>query len=291
MIRGAIVLGALVLTASAVDKPLWEWLGLLIVPVVLAIGGYLFNSSQNRATQRDAERRAQADALQAYLDHLSELMLHDDKPLRESKEGDEVRTLARARTVTLMARLDDGLDEGESLGKGYVLRFLSESELIKRGGNFWEKPVVPVQGANLSRAHLRGADLKNSDLHLAYLTGSNLFRANLNEADLRWANLSGADLREVNLSNGAGFYNDPQSVSLMGELFGEDLQRSLNESLADLRGANLSGADLSGADLSGADLRGAKGMTNEELEQQVGSLEGATMPDGQKYEDWLKSKG
>jgi uncharacterized protein YjbI with pentapeptide repeats len=284
---------------------------LLIVPVVLAIGGYLFNSSQNRATQRDAERRAQADALQAYLDHLSELMLHDDKPLRESKEGDEVRTLARARTVTLMARLDDGLDEGESLGKGYVLRFLSESELIKRGGNFWEKPVVPVQGANLSRAHLRGADLKNSDLHLAYLTGSNLFRANLNEADLRWANLSGADLRkatmcgadlsmanlreanlrEANLSNGAGFYNDPQSVSLMGELFGEDLQRSLNESLADLRGANLSGADLSGADLSGADLRGAKGMTNEELEQQVGSLEGATMPDGQKYEDWLKSKG
>jgi hypothetical protein len=33
------------------------------------------------------------------------------------------------------------------------------------------------------------------------------------------------------------------------------------------------------------------GVTNEELQQQAASLEGATMPDDQKYEDWLKSKG
>jgi hypothetical protein len=54
---------------------------------------------------------------------------------------------------------------------------------------------------------------------------------------------------------------------------------------------DLSGADLSRADLSEADLGGAKGITNEQLEQQARSLKGATMPDGQKYEDWLKSKG
>ena len=36
-------------------KTLWDWLDLLIVPVVLAIGGYLFNSSQNQATRRAAE--------------------------------------------------------------------------------------------------------------------------------------------------------------------------------------------------------------------------------------------
>jgi len=32
-------------------------------------------------------------------------------------------------------------------------------------------------------------------------------------------------------------------------------------------------------------------VTNEEFEQQGASLEGTTMPDGQKYEDWLKSRG
>ncbi len=33
------------------------------------------------------------------------------------------------------------------------------------------------------------------------------------------------------------------------------------------------------------------GVKNEDLQQQAATLQGATMPNGQKYEDWLKSKG
>jgi hypothetical protein len=50
---------------------------------------------------------------------------------------------------------------------------------------------------------------------------------------------------------------------------------------ADLSSADLSSADLSEADLSRADLSRAKGMSNEELEQETSYLGGATMPDGQ----------
>src|SRR3712207_4853217 len=49
------------------SKTLWDWMDLLIVPVVLAIGGYVFTRSESRATQAAAERRAQEEALQAYL--------------------------------------------------------------------------------------------------------------------------------------------------------------------------------------------------------------------------------
>jgi uncharacterized protein YjbI with pentapeptide repeats len=59
---------------------------------------------------------------------------------------------------------------------------------------------------------------------------------------------------------------------------------------ADLSEADLSGANLSGADLRSADLSFARGWTVEQLTT-AHSLEGATMPNGQKYEDWLKSKG
>jgi hypothetical protein len=38
-------------------------------------------------------------------------------------------------------------------------------------------------------------------------------------------------------------------------------------------------------------LQYARGVTNEELEEQAYSPEDATMPDGQKYEEWLKSRG
>jgi uncharacterized protein YjbI with pentapeptide repeats len=57
-----------------------------------------------------------------------------------------------------------------------------------------------------------------------------------------------------------------------------------------LGGANLSKAILQGADLRGAVLFRAKGWTEEQLAA-AKSLAGAIMPDGQRYEDWLKSKG
>jgi hypothetical protein len=79
--------------------------------------------------------------------------------------------------------------------------------------------------------------------------------ADLRGADLRGANLVGADLRK-----------------------------------ADLRNAKLLGADLRKADLRYANLKRAQGWTEEQL-MAAWSLEGATMPNGQRYEVWRKSKG
>jgi uncharacterized protein YjbI with pentapeptide repeats len=53
-------------------------------------------------------------------------------------------------------------------------------------------------------------------------------------------------------------------------------------------GVNLSDAELSESNLTGADLSGAQ-VTHEQLAQ-VRSLDGVTMPNGQKYEDWLKDR-
>ena len=55
-----------------------------------------------------------------------------------------------------------------------------------------------------------------------------------------------------------------------------------------VRNANLRGADLSNVNLSGANLKGAN-VTEEQLAK-CKSLKGAIMPNGQKYEDWLKDK-
>jgi hypothetical protein len=47
---------------------------------------------------------------------------------------------------------------------------------------------------------------------------------------------------------------------------------------------------LKSAILEEAALSNVEGVTKEELAQQPRSLEGATMPNGQKYEDWLKDR-
>jgi uncharacterized protein YjbI with pentapeptide repeats len=240
-----------------------DWLELLIVPLVLVGIGLLFEMQQAERQQAieeqqhaleerraEAERelavqRAQDEALQAYFDQMSALLL--EKDLRASDEDSEVRTLARARTLTVLGRLDPSR-------KTAVMEFLVEAELVQRaeGGR---EPIIRLSGANLIRT-----DLSEANLSGAYLSGVDMCEAYLNGADLGEANLSGAYLCNAELRG------------------------------ADLRSAHLSGADLNGAYLREADLTHVEGVTNEELEQQAYSLQGATMPNGQKYKEWLKDR-
>src|SRR5215472_12647663 len=72
-------------------KTLYDWLQLLIIPAVLAVGGYLFNFTTSRNEQKATQLRDQTEldiaidnqreaALQAYIDSMSELLL--EKKLR-----------------------------------------------------------------------------------------------------------------------------------------------------------------------------------------------------------------
>jgi uncharacterized protein YjbI with pentapeptide repeats len=73
-------------------------------------------------------------------------------------------------------------------------------------------------------------------------------------------------------------------------LCGADLAEA-NLAKADLAKANLVDANLVDANLRGAYLYQASLTVSwEELERHAKSLEGATIPNGQKYEEWLKSK-
>ena len=299
-------------------KTLWDWLQLLIIPAVLAFGGFVINLTISRGEQEATKQRAKTEreiaddnqreaALQGYIDKMSELLLHEK--LRESQQTDEVRTLARVRTLTVLPRLD-------GKRKGSVLQFLHEAKLINQ-----DKGIVSLEGANLRETKLFGSDLTGANLYKADLFGAeltecllnkanlietNLSNANLSNADLRGASLFQANLTRANLTrallvgvnlSGANI----SRVSLFGaflveaDLGSADLSRA-DLMRADLGGANLNGADLSktilretnltmvnlsGADLTGADLLGAK--VDQKRLDQAKSLKGATMPDGTKH--------
>jgi hypothetical protein len=272
-IRGALVLGVIILVASAVDKTLWAWLDLLIVPSVIAIGGYLFNSSQNRATQAAAEQRVQADALEAYLDDMSDMLIpkKDQPSLSDKSVPESLRSLARARTLTVLMRLD-------RRQKGSVVGFLYETGLIAKNS-----PIVGLHDGNLYDAYLVSANLSEADLSGAYLSEANLGNANLSGANLSGASLGNADLDVAKLGEANLSEAFMPGADLWGaELSGAELSGAVLSG-AYLRKANLSGANLSGANLSEADLSEAVGITNEKLEQQAKSLKGAIMPDGSKH--------
>jgi hypothetical protein len=96
----------------------------LIVPAVLAVGGYLFTRSENEATRAATEQRANNEALQAYLDQMSQMKAAIDKPLSKLKPDDPLGMVVEARTQALLPRLD-------AQSKRHVVKFLSKTELIQ----------------------------------------------------------------------------------------------------------------------------------------------------------------
>jgi uncharacterized protein YjbI with pentapeptide repeats len=257
-------------------KTVWDWfqLGLQIfstlVVVLIAIGGWRVAANlddrqralaRKQATTQLAveDQRTQDLALQGYLDQMSTLVLEDvDNPT--------VRDVMRARTLATLETLDPS-------HKPDLMRFLMGAHLVQ-GANKG-KSRISLNEADLHdtglppNADLTGAKLEQANLHGAELPQSFLADASLIDADLSDTNMYGAHLQSTDLTN--------------ADLSGAGLEN------ADLRDSTLLGTDLNDADLEGANLKGADGWETQQLTLAM-SLQGATMPNGQKYEDWIKDK-
>jgi len=172
-------------------KGLWDWLqllGVLAVPVVVGFGAVWFTTRQGKVADAENTDNQRETALQAYIDKMSELLLDKDNPLRNSGEDDEIRKIARVRTLTVLRGLDPRR-------MGYVIMFLSDSKLTS---------IIDLSGAYLMEAkisftHLESANLIMANLESAQLTHTHLEGANLKKANLKNAKLSGADLTSANL--------------------------------------------------------------------------------------------
>jgi uncharacterized protein YjbI with pentapeptide repeats len=246
------------------------------------------------------------------MDKMTELILYESEKYGDfyhppdnfdgfgQAENSRLQTLARARTLTV-------LDDLDGAHKTAIVLFLYENELI-----VGPEPLVPLVEASL----------EDAELGRFVLVGVNFERAILNDGkdrnpggDRVGARLSGvvapdsnffrADLSDAELRK-AWFGDGPDEDTVIETNFTNANLRDANLSKANLVGVNLTDANLTRTNLAGADLSGAnltrayvnpKGppppewVSNETLEQRDAILEGATMPDGRKYEDWLKDEG
>jgi uncharacterized protein YjbI with pentapeptide repeats len=236
------------------EKTLWDWMQLLVVPFVLAIGAFFLSEAQRKNAEKIAEqrakterevedRRSQDDILETYIDKIGEMLV--EKNILLSKPDDEIRDLLRIRTLTALRRFDNDHNK-------ILTHFLKDAGILdaaKNGGG-----IIDLTDVDLAEAKLKGV----------YLPSIHLQRADLRNADLRYANLQGADLREASLQ-GARL----ESANLQGA----------NLSGASLVDANLSGANLKNADLSNARLHTAKlaGANMEEANLQGAYLASANL--------------
>lgn len=274
-------------------RTLWDWLQILIIPIVLALVAYFFTRSERRTEQRIGRERDETSQkiaaddrrekeLQSYFDKMTELLLSER--MLETPEDSHVRSVGRARTLTVLRNLD-------AERAIVVLRFLRE---VSNGSpitdpEFGEPRSSSHQNAflfSMKDATLTGFSF-DADFSGTYLRGIMLREPDLNNIDLSNADLSDALLSQANLT-GANFFG----AYLQGTNFYNADFSNANLAASDFRGAILSRAKfrhasfrktyLDGAFLAGADLTGARGLSASQLAS-VAILVGAIMPNGSEW--------
>ncbi len=212
---------------------------MLIVPAILAGGAFYLQESAKQKDQRLAGENRRQESLNKYFDIMTNLVL--DRKLRASKLDDEVRTIARAKTLAIFQELTPN-PLSSDINKNLVLNFLQGTQLIKK-----DRAVVSMRGADLTAANLYRADLRELNLSGAlFLEESYLDTVNLSGTDLNKAYFYRSNLREANLSN----------ANLSEARF----------NYSSIHDANFSGANLSGTRFRGSNLQGTH-LTPTQLDQ------------------------
>ncbi|MBD2308628.1 pentapeptide repeat-containing protein [Chroococcidiopsis sp. FACHB-1243] len=216
------------------DKQLWDWMQLLILPILVATGSFLIGNQVDRREAKQTDLRKQQEILRLYFDQMK---TYTDRPYvrsllrklteirgeivftdRQLEEIEKIQINANPDLQTVKSLTYTILKELDSERKSQVFRYLYDIGLIRleipSTGNkkIGEKEVkctrpsrtvgnkyVFESAIQLENANFEGVDLSKRNLTKANFCKMRLNQANLSESNLTLANINGADLTRVNL--------------------------------------------------------------------------------------------
>lgn len=274
-------------------KTLWDWMELLVIPLVLATGVFYLEHSEREIERQRAEERARLERQYADERAKREEMNAQERARFDRLHAEERAHLEReiAADIQQEATLQSYLDRMADLLFKENLR-VSENSEVRHVARIRTLTVLRALDENRKRivliflhesgligpravVDLQGADLFEAELGKIELLGANLMRADLGKAKLFAADLQYTNLRDAILVNCQLSESNLSEADLRGaNLAGADLEKA-NLNRADLRGANLHNANLSHVNLQGARIEAGQ-LAN------VQSLTGATLSDGTK---------
>ena len=163
------------------DKRLWDWLELLLVPLLLGASVATLELLEDRRQELNLNEQYKQQILRDYFKDLNDLIFNEDafSLLRESGSYDPRRELLGSRTVATLDILAE--DRGRKI---QVVRFIGNSQL---------SALIPIRRANLAELDLSFVNLRKADLRVTDMSGTNF-----EGADLRGSYLCGSDLSRSN---------------------------------------------------------------------------------------------
>lgn len=171
-------------------KKFWDWLQLFIIPIALSLGAWFLNKWQKETETEIENERQRQNAMESYFDFMTELIL-EKKLLKEP--SDETQAIARTKTMAMFRFLDGGR-------KAQILQFVYEVGLIRK-----EKPILNLNGFDLTKINLNGAKLERANLMCVHFNGANLSNTYIIDCDFSASDLSNVDFRGADLSKSSFF--------------------------------------------------------------------------------------
>lgn len=185
-------------------KSFWDWLQLLIVPLMLAFGAFYLNYASETRDKQIAEEGKQQELLKDYFSKMQTLIVETKKSKESQPNPDrapllpEFQPIAQALTLAV-------LDELDGKRKGKIIIYLAKSGLINK-----DRPLIDLETANLQKLELNnnwtgsliqitGADMTEAQINDINFANSNLARSNLSHATLKDVTFENSDLSGVNI--------------------------------------------------------------------------------------------
>lgn len=223
-------------------KSFWDWLQLLIVPLMLALGAFYLNSAADFRDYQIAQERKQQEILTDYFSKMQGLIVETKKiketsgytKLHPKDEAarllPEFRSTAQALTLSVLEQLD-------GKRKGKVIIYLAESQLITVDNNKpYSQPEIELDGANLAGMVLNDVDqvetVDKKPLGVA-ITGADMTESTIKNvrlfvgSQLRESDFSRANLTDVYFTNAkmsqAKFFKGTINVNFDGTILKETI--------------------------------------------------------------------
>jgi hypothetical protein len=150
--------------ASIRQKVAWDWLQLLIVPLVLALGTWSLGEQAKVREESLKNDKEKQEILIKYFDFMTDVLSKEEVKTKEDFKtvkqigqtaqlpASKLWIVARARTLTALRELNDSR-------KIQLLSFLKEAGLIER-----QNPRIRLATAELKKLDLSNMNLTNSNL-------------------------------------------------------------------------------------------------------------------------------
>ena len=197
-------------------KSFWDWLQLLIVPLMLALGAFYLNSAADFRDYQIAQEQKHQEILTDYFSKMQDLIVETKKiketsGYKESHPKDQEVMLLPEFSSTAQALTLSVLEQLDGKRKGKVITYLAESQLITitvDNNKPSTQPEIKLDGANLDDIELGNNGQRNSlnenemtIIDQIQIKNANMKRANLSGLRSRHSELRGSYLENASLKN------------------------------------------------------------------------------------------